>query len=297
MPSPDRDGADALTTRLDGLLDRLEAVRARAREVEELTREGKSIEAQIEQVRLELERRAASRRRNLLDDVRIASPCSADWDAMSGDERTRFCRACGKNVHNLSAMTRDDAEGFLRGLVGDACVRIYRRADDTVLTADCPVGAQRKQRRRVALSLVGGGLLAGGALLSQRPADVASVEGPGSCALARDEAERARAAELQAKDEQDRLQRAKLQHELEQTGQHRVTAGGISVRRPSELERKEAELASLLLERNTAADLDQRRTVEARLRAVQKAIKELRQPPRPGAKCACEPGDPLCSCL
>ena len=35
---------------------------------------------------------------NPLDNIRIASPCSANWDEMFGDERKRFCGDCKLNV-------------------------------------------------------------------------------------------------------------------------------------------------------------------------------------------------------
>ena len=82
-----------------------------------------------------------------LNNLRVASPCSMDWDAMHGDERTRFCGDCKLNVYNLSGMTRYDAEHLLRMHEGRLCVRYYQRADGTILTQDCPVGwAKVKQR-------------------------------------------------------------------------------------------------------------------------------------------------------
>ncbi len=85
-----------------------------------------------------------------LEDIRIASPCPADWDAMYGDERKRFCGECELNVYNLSGMTREEAEALVMNAGGRLCVRMYRRADGTVITSDCPVGWERiKQRTRV----------------------------------------------------------------------------------------------------------------------------------------------------
>src|SRR4051794_35729115 len=75
------------------------------RDKETLTRELASIEARIE--------RTPSRRLPLLDAVSIASPCTASWDSMIGDERVRFCGSCQKNVYNLSAMVSDEAERLL----------------------------------------------------------------------------------------------------------------------------------------------------------------------------------------
>ena len=82
----------------------------------------------------------------LLADVRVASPCHAAWDTMKGDERTRFCGLCRKNVYNLSEMTRQEAENLLREKEGRLCVRYYQRADGTVLTKNCPIGTAIMRR-------------------------------------------------------------------------------------------------------------------------------------------------------
>lgn len=90
-----------------------------------------------------------------LDDLRVASPCSADWNRMDGDERKRFCAQCRLNVYNLSSMTRYDAENLLRLSEGRLCVRYYQRADGTILTQDCPVGWGRvKQRTSLVVATV-----------------------------------------------------------------------------------------------------------------------------------------------
>jgi hypothetical protein len=85
----------------------------------------------------------------ILDDIRIASPCEADWEEMAGDDRARFCSSCSKNVYNISAMTTEEATALIVGREGPLCVRIYRRSDGTILTADCPVGARSRPRRRL----------------------------------------------------------------------------------------------------------------------------------------------------
>ena len=82
-----------------------------------------------------------------LDNLKIASPCSASWNEMYGNDRMRFCGDCKLNVYNLSGMTRDDAERLLVSSEGRLCVRYYRRADGTVLTKDCPVGWARVRQR------------------------------------------------------------------------------------------------------------------------------------------------------
>jgi hypothetical protein len=85
-----------------------------------------------------------------LNNIKIASPCSADWNEMYGNERKRFCGDCKLNVYNLSGMTKCDAENLLTNSEGRLCVRYFQRPDGTILTADCPVGwAKVKQRLSV----------------------------------------------------------------------------------------------------------------------------------------------------
>ena len=84
---------------------------------------------------------------NPLENVRIASPCSAQWEDMYGDDRMRFCGECKLNVYNLSGMTKYDAENLFRLSEGRVCVRYYQRPDGTILTKDCPVGWARVKER------------------------------------------------------------------------------------------------------------------------------------------------------
>lgn len=87
--------------------------------------------------------------KDLLPEIRIASPCLANWDDMEGDERARFCRQCRKHVYNLSALTADSAAALIREKEGRLCGAIFRRADGTVLHADdCPAGLAARQWRR-----------------------------------------------------------------------------------------------------------------------------------------------------
>ena len=94
----------------------------------------------------------------MLDQIKIASPCSANWEQMEGNDRVRFCGECKKNVFNLSAMPRKDAEALLLETSGNICTRLYRRTDGTVLTADCPVGLGIKiarAKRRLGWAIAG----------------------------------------------------------------------------------------------------------------------------------------------
>lgn len=88
---------------------------------------------------------------DLLNQVRIASPCPASWTRMRGDDQVRFCEQCQRNVYNLSAMTRPEAERLILEKEGRLCARYYQRADGTLLTQDCPVGLRRARLHLVKL--------------------------------------------------------------------------------------------------------------------------------------------------
>lgn len=94
-----------------------------------------------------------------LQQIHVASPCPADWEQMDGDDRSRFCHQCQRHVYQLSAMTTEEAERLIVEKEGQLCVKFYRRADGTVLTADCPVGVARviQAARRGAYWIAGAG--------------------------------------------------------------------------------------------------------------------------------------------
>lgn len=117
-----------------------------------------------------------------LDQIRISKPCPARWEDMRGDDVRRFCSLCNLHVTNLSAMTSEQAEAFIasaserqEGPGGErVCVRLFRRADGTVITKDCPVGVSRA--RAAAIRLCGRaaavlGLSAVAACVSARTAE------------------------------------------------------------------------------------------------------------------------------
>lgn len=81
-----------------------------------------------------------------LENVRVASPCRADWNKMEGDDRVRHCQTCAKNVYNLSGMNKVEAEKVLQENEGNLCVRFYQRADGTVINDNCPVGLKIVRR-------------------------------------------------------------------------------------------------------------------------------------------------------
>ena len=71
-----------------------------------------------------------------LDVIDVNTPCPASWDAMSGDGQSRLCEQCGLHVHNLAAMTLDEAQRLVCERAGRLCVRFERDAAGRVLTLD-----------------------------------------------------------------------------------------------------------------------------------------------------------------
>ncbi|GAC1340270.1 MAG: hypothetical protein NVSMB14_06150 [Isosphaeraceae bacterium] len=92
---------------------------------------------------------------DILDDVRIASPCDVPWGAMTGDKHVRFCDKCSKNVYDLTALPRSEAVELVERNEMGFCARLHRRKDGTIITADCPVGRRRRLRRISAAVLAG----------------------------------------------------------------------------------------------------------------------------------------------
>jgi hypothetical protein len=114
-------------------------------------------------------------RGSILDHVRTAKPCAASWDDMEGDDQVRHCSGCDKDVFHLSHMTREDAERLVAATNGKLCARYYRRADGTILTADCPVGVRDARRRKLVVAGTTVMIAAAGWLAYERTAATAAA--------------------------------------------------------------------------------------------------------------------------
>jgi hypothetical protein len=97
-----------------------------------------------------------------LDVIQVAEPCTQAWDAMSGDERVRYCAGCRKHVYDLSAMTRGEAERLVCEAAGPLCVRFRRAEDGRVRTLEYerPTGRRRGWRFWTLASACAGSLAA-----------------------------------------------------------------------------------------------------------------------------------------
>ncbi len=98
--------------------------------------------------------------------LKVASPCEANWDAMTGDEAIRHCGLCKKNVYQISNMTNDQVEELLAEVGEEKCGRFYQRKDGTLVTADCSVGLKRKRRKQAVVGVSAGFLSVLGVALS-----------------------------------------------------------------------------------------------------------------------------------
>lgn len=141
-------------------------------QLRDLTRERDETARMLDQFRLPV-----------LQNLRVAAPCNASWDAMTGDDRSRHCTDCNQQVFNLSALTTEQAESLIREKHGELCVRYYKRKDGTVLTADCGVGVAKRNRSNnilastIAVTLFGSGAAASTRTFAAEPEEVHEVVG------------------------------------------------------------------------------------------------------------------------
>ena len=76
--------------------------------------------------------------KNFLNNLTITSPCTAEWNSMIGNDQVRFCEHCNLDVHNLSLMTRSQAQRLVARSNGRLCVRYHQDPAGQPLTL--PVG-------------------------------------------------------------------------------------------------------------------------------------------------------------
>lgn len=110
-----------------------------------------------------------------IDELHIQEPCHQDWDAMESQGQRRFCDACTKHVHDLSAMTETEARALLdapRPQDG-LCIRYTSAPDGRVVFRDAPAPSSPLARqwaglqRLVAASAMIVPLLVGGVAAAQ----------------------------------------------------------------------------------------------------------------------------------
>ncbi len=96
----------------------------------------------------------------------------------------RFCGDCRLFVYDVSKLTTLEAWHLLRQGEGRTCVRLYTRADGTVLTRDCPTGLRLARQKVVRSALAAAAMMAAAvafvlqSLVDVAPGPLASVVAP-----------------------------------------------------------------------------------------------------------------------
>lgn len=74
---------------------------------------------------------------SILDRICIAMPCSMSWEEMHGNDEVRLCGGCNKNVYNISAMSKKEAERILN-VPQLPCLGFTRNSAGSIITDECP---------------------------------------------------------------------------------------------------------------------------------------------------------------
>jgi len=85
--------------------------------------------------------------KNFLNNLTVSSPCTADWNSMVGNDQVRFCKHCSLVVHNLSLMTRNQAQRLVARSNGRLCVRYHQDPAGKPLTSPVRQKLHRINRR------------------------------------------------------------------------------------------------------------------------------------------------------
>ena len=115
--------------------------------------------------------------------LRVARPCTADWEDMAGDDSVRYCTQCNLHVYNFGAMTDREVKRLIREHEGRRlCGRLYRRSDGTVITKDCRAGfiptmAQASRLAVAALSAAMSACIASAQTLPRPLVQIAEAKG------------------------------------------------------------------------------------------------------------------------
>jgi protocatechuate 3,4-dioxygenase beta subunit len=65
-------------------------------------------------------------RKELFQQLHIASPCSVEWESMIGNDRVRFCEHCRLSVHHVDALSRKQLRRLIARSHGRVCVNYWR---------------------------------------------------------------------------------------------------------------------------------------------------------------------------
>ncbi len=87
-------------------------------------------------------------KKDKLQRLQVASPCSSSWEAMQGDGRRRRCLECDKPVYDFAQLTPREIAGVIEASQGDLCARLTRDDWGRLVTLQPPVMADPLASRR-----------------------------------------------------------------------------------------------------------------------------------------------------
>ncbi len=87
-------------------------------------------------------------RKDKLQRLQVASPCSSSWEAMHGDGRRRHCLECDKAVYDFAQLTPREIAGVIEASQGELCARLTRDEWGRLVTLQPPVTADPLASRR-----------------------------------------------------------------------------------------------------------------------------------------------------
>lgn len=90
-----------------------------------------------------------STRKDKLQRLQVASPCTSSWEAMHGDGRRRHCLECDKAVYDFAQLTPREIAGVIQASQGGLCARLTRDDWGRLVTLEPPVTAEPLLSRRV----------------------------------------------------------------------------------------------------------------------------------------------------
>ena len=100
-----------------------------------------------------------------LDQIRVAEPCPMAWNDLAGHgEAARFCSHCNRHVHNLSALTADDAQRLVCESADRLCIAFVPNEQGGVTTLEYAKQKRPRYGWRVVAALGGLGAIASGLL-------------------------------------------------------------------------------------------------------------------------------------
>ncbi len=122
--------------------------------------------------------------------LQIATPCTRTWESLQGDGAKRWCGDCRLHVYDFSQMRSREVRALMASTEERVCGRLMRRADGTVITADCGPIRERLRRRAQRIRAAAAALLglagtftlsacsAGGGATSNPPDPMGAVAAP-----------------------------------------------------------------------------------------------------------------------